>query len=422
MNIVRSCIIILISMCTVNFAANLKDYIPIVKPVIHDSTAKTLNEIATYLDSRGYKDAGDVFRSYAEGGHGSGFVVKNSDGSTFIITNKHVVKHGIKAEVIFKNSKNVKTSYEDTEILYVDDEYDLAVLDLKATSAKGLKSLKLTSAELEDGQKVWSVGYPGLLGQPGWQFAEGNVTNSKAYVNEIMDTSLSHLIQHSALIDPGNSGGPLLIKLSKAKSTEYAIAGVNTWLIRGRNNTFFAIPSSKVREVIKRAKRVKTEKSGSDNQFNKLEESCRVLTKELNSEEPDYSRTKNFISYNFVGTKGWDSYLYIHQRLSSSEKETWNTFFFNISPIETMRMAIYLRLERMISYDSTEISFNEINQSDRNADSSPTRTTFTMGKDKIELSWVYEFGHWRINDIDFTKHKRPTFRVIKPANTVNDKK
>lgn len=402
------------------FSFSLKDYIPIIKPNIHDSTSKTLIDIAEYLENRGYENAGSVFRSYAEGGHGSGFIVQDETGSCYIITNKHVVKHGVNTTVTFKNQDNVNTTYENAEILYVDDVLDLAVIDVKLTKTNSLKFLTLSNRNLNDGENVWSVGYPGLLGQPGWQFASGIITNSRAYVDDILDTSVSHLIQHSASIDPGNSGGPLLIKDKSDNKTGYKVVGVNTWLIRGRQNTFFAIPSARIKEVLKKANDVKRMRLNYGMKIKQLEESCKIMAAELNSKESKYSKTKNYISYQFVGTAGWESYLYVYNRLTSDEQISWNTLFFNVSPIETMRMALFLRLKKMFESETNTVEFVDINLADRGGDNDTVRTNFNMGEKKYEISWVYEFGHWRISNVNFEKYKKASYKVIKAASASSD--
>lgn len=408
-------LIILILISLNSFSANLKDFIPIIKPNIHDSTSKTLLEIAKHLEDKNYTVLGDIFRSYAEGGHGSGFIVRDNLGNCYVITNKHVVKHGQSTNITFKNQNNVNTTYENAEILYVDDVLDLAVIDLKLSKLHSSNYLTLSNKQLSDGDDVWSVGYPGLLGQPGWQFASGIITNSRAYVNDILDTTISHLIQHSASIDPGNSGGPLLVKDNSAGKAGYSVAGVNTWLIRGRQNTFFAIPSSEIKEIIKKANNVKRMKDNYPKKIAKLESTCRILAAELNSEEPKYSKTKNYISYQFVGSGGWDSYMHVYDRLTTDERTEWNRYFFSISPIETMRMSLFVRLKNVFKSETNTVEFVDINLADKSEKKDTVRTNYSLGDKKYEISWVYEFGHWRISHMNFEKYKKPSFTVIKSA-------
>ena len=83
-----------------------------------------------------------------------------------------------------------------------------------------------------------------------WQFAKGVVTNSSAKINDLLDSNISSLIQHSAQIDSGNSGGPLLIKSSN--KIGYSVVGINTWKAFYRDSTNFAIPSSVIKSMIER--------------------------------------------------------------------------------------------------------------------------------------------------------------------------
>lgn len=67
------------------------------------------------------------------------------------------------------------------------------------------------SFENEDGTEVWSAGFPGLGGKPMWQLGKGTITNASAKIKELIAPNISTIIQHSAEVDAGNSGGPLLL-------------------------------------------------------------------------------------------------------------------------------------------------------------------------------------------------------------------
>jgi len=64
---------------------------------------------------------------------------------------------------------------------------------------------------------------------PLWQFSTGNVSNAVARFPRSLDdpTMMGPFIQHTAPIDPGNSGGPLLVAQADVPSG-FAVAGINT--------------------------------------------------------------------------------------------------------------------------------------------------------------------------------------------------
>lgn len=123
------------------------------------------------------------------------------------------------------------------ELLYKadSDEADLAVLEA-AEPIKGRKALPLLKKSdlIDSGDEVWALGYPGATedltsDSYGNQTYYGSVervtvTNGTVSLHSSMtvDDARINVIQHTATINHGNSGGPLLDKHG-------AVAAVNTW-------------------------------------------------------------------------------------------------------------------------------------------------------------------------------------------------
>lgn len=173
---------------------------------------------------------GGFFGQYVESGAGSG-VVLTQDG--YIITNNHVVA----------GASNIKvTLYDGTEytasLVGADSQTDIAVIKIDAT---GLAPAVLGDSDsLAVGQEVLAVGNPlGTLG--------GTVTNG---IISALNRSISvegqtmTLIQHSAQVSPGNSGGGLfnmngeLVGIVNAKSGDSEAEGIG-----------FAIPVNTAKTV-----------------------------------------------------------------------------------------------------------------------------------------------------------------------------
>lgn len=291
-------------------------------------------------------------------------------------------------------------TYKDCPVVYIDNEIDIAFLKFPKKSDEITDAFEIDDVELSDGDEVWSAGFPGLLGRPGWQFAKGNITNRRAYIKELIDIKLSHIIQHSAPIDPGNSGGPLLIKDDSAP-LGYRVIGINKWQVGSRQNTNFALPSTLIQKTIVKVK--EAEKTAGDTQLLKdeLERTCMILAAELNSDSPDWEEVKQFISYAFVGESGWDSFLTALNNSDEETRKSWENSFFNISPIETMRIALYIAFWRLIrkDSDSPDVAFVDINYSDieKFGEITRIRTNFRVNDESVEIVWMYEFGHWRIH-------------------------
>jgi S1-C subfamily serine protease len=133
---------------------------------------------------------------------GSGVVI---DDQGDILTNLHVI-HSTDHWVItfFDGSKS------DAEVVNVQPENDLAVIRAK-TSPDDLKPATLAStAGLYPGDTVVAVGFPFGIGP---SVSSGVVAGLKREFDDPEDKdtpALKNLIQFTAPVNPGNSGGPLV--------------------------------------------------------------------------------------------------------------------------------------------------------------------------------------------------------------------
>lgn len=167
-------------------------------------------------------------------GLGSGLIL-TTDGQ--IITNHHVIERASLITVILDD----KTKHE-ARVLRKDQQTDLALLKIDA-------GRPLPAATLGDSDKVRVGEWVLAIGNPyGFDrtVSFGIVSGKGRYIPDL-DTDvplLNDFIQTDALIDPGNSGGPLL-------NLRGEVIGINSVGIgRGQG---FTIPSKIVREVITRS-------------------------------------------------------------------------------------------------------------------------------------------------------------------------
>jgi len=168
---------------------------------------------------------------------GSGFVV-TKDG--FIITNKHVVAD---EQATYKVLTNDKKEYN-VEKIYRDPLNDLAILKINATN---LKALTLAdSSKLKLGQMTIAIGTP--LGEFTNTVTTGIVSGLGRGITagspfEGFVEKLDNVIQTSAPISPGNSGGPLL-------NSSGQVIGINTAIAQEGSNIGFAIPSNVIKNLL----------------------------------------------------------------------------------------------------------------------------------------------------------------------------
>lgn len=157
---------------------------------------------------------------------GSGFVVR-PDG--IIITNYHVME-GAGSAIVEVGGR----SYTDVSVLAFSEEWDLAVLKIEARNLTAL-SLGRNLDEVKLGEPVVAMGNP--------QGFKGSVSNG--IVSTVRrDVGLGFdLIQTTAPISKGSSGGPLL-------NMRGEVIGVNTLTYTEGQNLNFAVPSDLVRRLL----------------------------------------------------------------------------------------------------------------------------------------------------------------------------
>jgi serine protease Do len=160
-----------------------------------------------------------------DGGVGSGFVV-GANGR--IATNVHVIRGASEATVELGNGKK----YDAVEVLAIDEANDLAILRIDATK---LKPLPLgDSSKVKPGEHIVAIGHPLGLGTT---VSDGLVSG----VHE-MDSKQS-LVQISAPISPGSSGGPVF-------NDRGEVIGVSTLMVTAGQNLNFAMPVNALKAML----------------------------------------------------------------------------------------------------------------------------------------------------------------------------
>lgn len=161
---------------------------------------------------------------------GSGFVV-SEDG--LIVTNAHVVanKHRVKVEL-----KSGATF--DAKIKDVDEKADIALIKIDAPMKLPVLLLG-RSADLRPGEFVVAIGSPFSLQNT---VTTGIVSTTQRGGKELgLQNSNMDYIQTDAIINYGNSGGPLV-------NLDGEVIGINTLKVTA--GISFAIPSDKIRQFL----------------------------------------------------------------------------------------------------------------------------------------------------------------------------
>jgi len=171
-----------------------------------------------------------VVENFDEGGEkagqGSGYVFS---GDGIIITNYHVIRGAKSLTVRIPGQE----PYRVDSVLGYEIDHDVAALQLTSSSLPAL--LTETVEEPKVGDRVVAIGAP--LGLES--------TVSEGIVSALRDASTMHIIQTTASISPGSSGGPLLNEYGK-------VIGLTTSTVRDGQSLNFVVSARHVSELLSR--------------------------------------------------------------------------------------------------------------------------------------------------------------------------
>jgi hypothetical protein len=149
---------------------------------------------------------------------GSGFFIRED----IVATNFHVIEG---AATGFAKIVGGKTEYAVRGVVAADVEHDIVLLALK--DVKGPPIPLGDAATMKIGDEVYAVGNP--LGLEG--------TFSAGIISGVRTLGSNTILQITAAISPGSSGGPVL-------NAEGRVIGIATASYRGGQNLNFAVPTS----------------------------------------------------------------------------------------------------------------------------------------------------------------------------------
>ncbi len=341
----------------------------------------TLETIAARTDD---EDFGDFLRATASGGFGSGFLVVHRDASgataAFVVTNRHVVTSADQAEITFGDG----TTYKSCEVVYVSKADDVAVLALPDAAVKSFGGgLRPVTTAPSERNVVVATGYPGIAGRPSFQITEGKVSNARFSMPELGLEGT--LVQHTAPIDPGSSGGPLTNEKGE-------VVGVNVMLLRSRNAAFFAVPASAVVSAVRRAHGLLSERRSPAFLAKELDASCASLAADLSSPSTPVTKVRPLVSNQLVADAGLSSYVLLTRAQGTRSLDK----AFYEDPIGTMRASIVMRL--VAGSGSGPVTCAAANAGDlvTAADGNRVRVPVHTANGDVEISWRFELGAWRI--------------------------
>src|SRR5579875_3914858 len=135
-----------------------------------------------------------------------------------VITNRHVIEDGVSFRVVHSARK------WPAQLMKVDPDHDLAELSVAGLDAPAVTVLD--SSKLEVGETVFAIGAPEGL----------ELTISEGLISGLRDFDKGRVIQTSAAISPGSSGGGLF-------DAQGRLVGITTFYLKEGQSLNFALPA-----------------------------------------------------------------------------------------------------------------------------------------------------------------------------------
>jgi hypothetical protein len=154
------------------------------------------------------------------GVHGTGFVL-NEDG--YVVTNHHVIDttgkmpDGVRALSIVIPDGDWSRRLKATKV-WSDPSFDLAILHVPGLKRPPVMLSAAPWQKLEKGAQVFAFGFPKAGDTTGatleTSFTRGDVSKTER-ARGTKDGAVQPIVQHTASLNPGNSGGPLFNQCSE---------------------------------------------------------------------------------------------------------------------------------------------------------------------------------------------------------------
>ncbi|MDR2766979.1 MAG: serine protease, partial [Treponema sp.] len=369
-------------------ASALRDYVGLINQTYHPDIVSYFEKIKADLDKNGETDAVRAIDLFLKGSTGSGFVI-NSGGNLYILTNHHVIAQAYRLSITFERLDGYKKVFENLKIIADDEETDLALLAFAPGDRPAAGALQFLTRAVEEGEDVYSAGFPSLGITPLWQFGRGMVSNAAARFPKSFadETIIGPFVQHTAQVDPGNSGGPLLIPQRNAPGG-YVVAGVNTLSALWRQAANYAIPASTARQFINDAVTTKAETWRAA-----LDKRLGEFTGGLGANRAVYPHIAGFLSSTCVGENAEYAISELFEKGGRAVRQDFIEKCED-SVVGAMGYAVAWTIEKSMRGQGGMVIKAEIKEV--TGSNEEYTVVFTINNKNFSSLWIREYGNWRI--------------------------
>lgn len=167
---------------------------------------------------------------------GTGFVI-NYGGSYYIVTNYHVIQGLLDSTVTFSNGDSYPS-----KVLGSDAYSDIAVVSVNATPSEYHPLQLGSSAGLKVGETVVAIGNPYGLSNTVTVGVVSQVGRA-LQTDTLGGFAIPDTVQFSAVVNPGNSGGPVI-------APDDTVVGITSASVTNSEGLGFAIPSDTITQEL----------------------------------------------------------------------------------------------------------------------------------------------------------------------------
>lgn len=214
---------------SVLLAALLLAMVPLNTLAADNPVPKAKQAVVCIVSGIGYQN-GKPYTYDGYYGTGTGFGVgRSGEDAQIFVTNNHVISDNqynpYDQVYIFVDNANLydESSVVPCRILYADPQVDLAIIQAEAP-IPGVGTLPLRSAkEIKTGDDVYALGFPAIADElaDSNHYTVDDITVTDGIVSRRLQIGGVDYMAHTAKINHGNSGGPLI-------DTAGNVVGINT--------------------------------------------------------------------------------------------------------------------------------------------------------------------------------------------------